>query len=81
MEHCSVVYYWRSLEKAQALNQVFQDSKEIPESYGKDWNDFLNQMAQERWELTGAVSIISNGIARETLVYFKRSSSSVIAES
>jgi hypothetical protein len=72
MEHCSVVYYWKSLSRAQGLNQLFQDSKELPESYRKDWNDFLEQMAQDRWELTAAVSIISNEVSRETIAYFKR---------
>ncbi|HEY9635898.1 MAG TPA: hypothetical protein V6D14_21000 [Coleofasciculaceae cyanobacterium] len=73
MEHCSVVYYWKNLSRAQALNQLFQESKELPESDRNDWNDFLNQMAQERWELTAAVSLISSDVSRETIAYFKRS--------
>ncbi len=73
MEHCSVIYYWKSLSRTQELNQLFQHGKEFPESYRKDWNDFLNHMAQERWELTAAVSLISSEVARETVAYFKRS--------
>ena len=74
MEHCSVVYYWKSLDRRQVLNQLFQQDRELPESYGKDWNEFLDQMAQERWVLTAAVSIVTSEISRETLAHFKRSS-------
>lgn len=74
MEHCSVVYYWKTLDTTQKLNQLFQDSPDLPDSYGNDWENFLEHMAQEQWELTGAVSIISSEVSRETIVYFKRAS-------
>lgn len=73
MEHCNVIYYSKNIGRIKETNHSFEDGRDFQESSRKYWNDFLAQMAQERWELAAAVSL-SNGVSKEIIAHFKRTS-------
>lgn len=74
LEYRSVTYRWRGRGWTQEIDWLRINGDEVPEWRGKYWTDFLNDMAQQQWELVTVASLgggeSSNyGVA----AYFKRS--------
>jgi hypothetical protein len=51
-EYCTVVYCWVGRGFTQEIQVLYKNGEEMKQWEGKLWSNFLNQMGQERWELT-----------------------------
>jgi hypothetical protein len=68
-EYCTVVCSWQGRGFTQEINILYKNGEEMKQMNGKLWHDFLNQMGQERWELTTSNMTPTNFI----ITIFKRS--------
>ena len=74
-EYCSVAYRWKGWGHTQEIDILYLNGVESRQWEGKYWNDFLNQMGQERWELTTAIELTrGDGNTEGIVAYFKRPS-------
>ncbi len=73
MEYCSVVYSWIGRGWTQEINWLRIQGEEVAEWKGKYWTDFLNYMAQDRWELVAVAPLGGGEYSISGIVaYFKR---------
>jgi hypothetical protein len=73
MEYCSVAYAWIGRGWTQEIHWIRVQGKEFIEWKGKYWTDFLNHMAQKKWELVAVAPLDSGGSRVYGVVaYFKR---------
>lgn len=74
-EYCSVAYRWKGWGHTQEIDILYLNGVESRQWEGKYSNDFLNQMGQERWELTTAIELTKgDGDTEGVVAYFKRPS-------
>ena len=73
MEYCSVAYSWIGRGWTQEINWLRIQGEEVTEWKGKHWMDFLNHMAQDRWELVAVAPLGGGEMSISGIVaYFKR---------
>ncbi|MBW4544257.1 MAG: hypothetical protein KME25_07435 [Symplocastrum torsivum CPER-KK1] len=73
MEYCSVAYSWIGRGWTQEINWLRIQGEEVAEWKGKYWTDFLNYMAQDRWELVAVAPLGGGEYSISGIVaYFKR---------
>lgn len=72
VKHCSVAYSWIGRGYTQEIRWLRIEGEIKPEWNGKYWTDFLNHMAEQKWELVAAVPLGGGESAVKGVVaYFK----------
>lgn len=72
-EYCSVTYSCIARGWTQEISWVRVDRREIKDWYDKPWTDYLNYMAQQKWELVSTHSLAEDAGNSVAVAYFKRS--------
>ena len=74
LEYRSVTYRWQGRGWTQEIAWLRIDGQEVSEWKGRYWTDFLNEMAQQQWELVAVASLGGGDAANYGVAaYFKRS--------
>jgi hypothetical protein len=68
-EYCTVFSLWVGRGLTQEIDLLYKNGEEMKQLKGVLWNDFLNQMGQEGWELT----MLSMATTNSFITIFKRS--------
>ena len=57
LKYRSVTYAWKGRGWTQEIAWLRIDGEKVSEWQGKYWTDFLNDMAQQKWELVTVASL------------------------
>ncbi|MEM8676319.1 MAG: hypothetical protein AAGF83_21010 [Cyanobacteria bacterium P01_G01_bin.67] len=71
-EYCSVTYACVGRGWTQELYWIRINGNKIMEWRTKQWTDYLNYMAQEKWELISTHPLEQDGSDSVAVAYFKR---------
>ncbi|MEO0458358.1 MAG: hypothetical protein AAF152_17500 [Cyanobacteria bacterium P01_A01_bin.114] len=73
MEYQSVTFDWIGRGLTQEIQWLKIEGKDGVGWHGKSWTDFLNHMAQQKWELVTVTPLVQNDNQSYGFsAYFKR---------
>ena len=70
-EYCCFTCLWLGQGLTQEISHLYQKKTELKEWKGRYWIDFINQIAQQGWEIE-TILPFSNGLEEGAIAYFKR---------
>ncbi|MFE1744863.1 hypothetical protein [Coleofasciculus sp. H7-2] len=75
-EYCTVRYVWLGRGLTQEIHTVYLDGQELKEWKDQPWSVFLNILGKERWEMSAAKEVYTEGTRlnhlNEGILFFKR---------